>query len=385
MGTLRQWFRPWVVAALSGLVAVGVVEGVAGSGPGGFGWGELAALAGNVPLPMITQLGLLTGAAVFGLRIRHVVIGSLRGIATWRVGRTTITLRALPLELASEIGPWRSPVILRCWLAGVTSAVAGIGAVLACWLLAEGSFGRGLLIAVTPLMLHKLWPRRAPLATSTGWLLFGLPRMEEPRRTEFLASPLAARAHEALQDGDVARAQVVVNRLAALHPGLDTTINCQITMHEARGEYAEAVLKLVGHIAAADLPPRELSYVLAGLAGLGCCAAESGQLPADEVLPIARKAMEDAISLGYPAYRLNGTKGLLALLEGDADEAARLAASGADHATSPLSKADDFATLARAHMARRDNAAARTALAAAERLAAWWPRVRDVRDRLHVA
>ncbi|MEU6129661.1 hypothetical protein ABZ805_10860 [Saccharopolyspora sp. NPDC047091] len=385
MGTLRQWLRPWVVAALAGLVAVGVVEGLAGGGAGGFGRGVLGALAGVIALPMVTQLGLLAGAAIFGLRIRHVVIGSLHGIASWRVGRTTITLRALPLELASEIGPWRSPVILRCWLAGVTSAVAGIGAVLACWLLADGSFGRGLLIAVTPLMIYKLWPRREPLSTSTGWLLFGLPRLEEPRRSEFLAAPLAARAHEALQDGDVERAQVVVNRLSALHPELDVAVNCRITMHEARGEYADAVLKLSGHIAAVDLAPRELSYALAGLAGLGCCAAESDQLPAADVLPIARKALEDAISLGYPAHQLNGTKGLLALLEGDADEAARLAASGADHASSPLSKADDFATLARAHMARRDNAAARAALADAERLAAWWPRVREVRERLYVA
>ncbi|MCC5698261.1 hypothetical protein LH612_34520, partial [Klebsiella pneumoniae] len=58
---------------------------------------------------------------------------------------------------------------------------------------------------------------------------------------------------------------------------------------------------------------------------------------------------------------------------------------GAEHSPSPLSRADDYATLAQAHMARRDNAAARRALAAAEELAAWWPRVARVRQRLHVS
>ncbi|GAB2665821.1 hypothetical protein GCM10027271_26170 [Saccharopolyspora gloriosae] len=383
MGTVRQWLRPWVVAAIGGLVAVGIVEGIADGGR--FPLAALGALAGVIVLPMITQLGLLTGAAVFGLRIRHIVIGSLRGIASWRVGRTTITLRMLPLELASEIGPWRSPVILRCWLAGLVSALAGVAAVAVSWSLADGPFGRGVLVAVTPLMLYKLWPRRAPLATSTGWLLFGLPRMPEPRRTEFRAGPLAACAHEALLAGDVTRAQAATDRLTAAHPGLNTTINCQVTMLEAHGEYAQAVLKLVGHIAAADIDQREMSYTLAGLAGLGFSAAEAGQLPAAEVLPIAKKALDDAIGLGYPAYQLSGTKALLALLEDDPDEAARLAAIGADHNTSPLSKADDYATLARAHMARHDNAAAREALAKADELAAWWPRVRGTRERLSVA
>ncbi|WP_243792535.1 lipopolysaccharide assembly protein LapB [Saccharopolyspora gloriosae] len=385
MGKLRQWLRPWVVVTIVGLAAIGTFEGVAGDGLGGFRLGALGALAGVILLPMITKLGLLAGAAMFGLRIRQIVFGSLRGIASWRIGRTTITIRMLPLELAAEIGPWRSPVILRCWLAGLVSALAGIAAVAASWWLAEGPFGRGVLLAVTPLMLYKLWPRRIPLSTSTGWLLFGLPRMREPQRSEFRAGPLAARAHEALLAGDVDRAQAATDRLIAAHPELNATMNCKVTMLEARGEYAQAVLTLVGHISAADLAQRDMSYTLAGLASLGFSAAEAGQLPAADVLPIARKALEDAVNLGYPAYQLSGTKALLALLEDDPDEATRLAAIGADHNTSPLSKADDYATLARAHMARHDNASAREALAKAEELAPWWPRVRDTRERLSVA
>ncbi|GAB3276578.1 hypothetical protein GCM10027563_03870 [Parasphingorhabdus pacifica] len=370
---------------LLGLLATGVSETVAGSGFSGFCLATLGALAGVILLPMITQLGLLAGALLFGLRVRHVVLGSMRRLGAWRFGRVTLTVRALPVTLGSEIGPWRKPVILRCWLAGAASALTGIGLVLFGWLLLDGAFGRGFAIAATPLMLYKLWPRRVPMATSTGWLLFGLPRMPEPKRTEFCAGPVAARAHEALRDGDIERAQAHVDELIAEHPELNATTSCRVTMLEARGEYAQAVLLLVDQISNSDIPPREMSYTLAGLAGLGFAAVEAGQLPPDDLLPMARRALDDSIDLGFPAFELSGTRGLLALLEGDADEAARLAAIGADHGTSPLSRADDYATLARAHMMRHDNTAARDALAHAEELAAWWPRVRTTRERLSVA
>lgn len=60
---------------------------------------------------------------------------------------------------------------------------------------------------------------------------------------------------------------------------------------------------------------------------------------------------------------------------------ARLAAEGTDHG---LSRADDLATLARAHMGGGDNRAARAVLAEAEALAAWWPRVAATRARLEI-
>jgi hypothetical protein len=376
--------RPWVVITITGLVVVGGIELIAGTGVGGFPLAALGALAGVIVLPMATQVGLLVGAAVFGLRVRHVVLGAMRRLGSWTLGRVTITVRVLPVVLGSEVGPWRKPVILRCWLAGLTSAVVGVVVVVTGWLLADGSFGRGWVIATTPLMLYKLWPKRAPMATSTGWMLFGLPRMPEPRRTEFCAGPFAARAYEALQEGDIERAQLLVDEMAAEYPDLNATVSCRVSLLEARGEFAQAVALLLEHVSSVDIAPREMSYVLAGMAGLGFSAVESGQLPADDVLPIARKALEDAMTLGYPPFQLSGTRGLLALLEGDADEAARLAAIGADHNTSPLSRADDYATLARAHMARRDNPAAREALRQAEELAAWWPRVYETRQRLSV-
>lgn len=390
MRTQRLITRPWVLSAIGGLFAVGAVEAIAGSGPGGFALASLGALAGVILLPIVTQLGLLTGSLLFGLRVRHVVLGAMRKVGAWTLrgpsgGRVTFTLRSLPVVLGAEIGPWHAPVILRCWLAGVLSALVGTAAVVASWWLADGPFGRGVVVAVTPLMLYKLWPRRVPMATSTGWLLFGLPRMPEPKRTEFRAGPLVSWAQEALRDGDIETAQARVDQLTARYPDLNATVSCQVTMLEARGEYGQAVGLLLNHIAETEIPAREMSYTLAGMAGLGFSAVEAGQLPAEDVLPLAKKALDDAITLGYPSFQLSGTRGLLALLEGDPDEAARLAVLGAEHSTSPLSAADDYATLARAHMARHDNASARAALEEAEKLAAWWPRVRQTRQRLSVS
>lgn len=384
MRALRILTRPWLVAALCGLLVIGLVEAAWSTGASGFAVAASGGLAGVVALPVATQLGLIAGAVLFGLRLRHVVIGALRRIATVRLGRVTVTVRALPVVLSSEIGPWRRPVIVRCWLAGLLSAAAGVGLVVTAWALADGPFARGFAVAVTPFMAHKLFPRRVPLTTSTGWLLFGLPRMPEPRRTEFRAGASAARAHEALQAGDLDGAQAFVDDLAARHPELSTTVSCRVTMLEARGEFARAVALLLDHVSSAELAAREMSYALAGLAGLGFSAVEAGQLPAEDTVPVAGKALHDATALGFPAFELNGTFALRALLDGDAEEAARLAELGAEHATSTTSRADDLATLARAHMARHDNAAARDALARAEALASWWPRVRSVRELLHV-
>lgn len=385
MQALRLFTRPWVVVSIVALLVVASIEVVMGTGFGGFAAGALGALVGAILLPMATQAGMIVGSLVFGLRIRHVVFGALHRIASWTVGNVTITVRLLPVVLGSEIGPWRAPVVLRCWLAGFTSALVGLGVVATGWLQYDDPVGRGFIVAVTPLMLHKLWPQRAPKATSMGWLLFGLPRMPERKRAEFCAGPFAARAHELLQQGEVDGAQACVDALVSDHPDLNTTVSCRITMLEARGEFAPAVALLMQHIASSDLPPREMSYNLAGLAGLGFSAVEAGQLPAEDAMPLAKKALHDAIALGFPEFQLSGTKGLLALIEEDLDEAVRLAAIGADHNTSLLSRADDFATLARAHMARHDNPAARTALDEAETLAAWWPRVRTTRERLSVS
>ncbi|MER6990527.1 hypothetical protein [Saccharopolyspora hirsuta] len=379
-------FRPWFLAGLVGAVVIGAVEAIAGTGLTGTAVAWAGALVGVVLLPMATQLGLIVGSVVFGLRVRHVIFGAMREVASWTPKRVTFTLRALPITLRAQIGPWRSPVILRCWLAGLLSAAVGVAVVVGGWLLADSAFWRGFVVAVTPLMLYKLWPQRVPLTTSTGWLLFSLPRLKGAERSEFVAAPLAARAYEALRTGEIDAAESFADELTEKHPGLNATVSCRISVLEARGEYAPGVLLLLKHLSEQnDLPPRKMSYLLAGLAGLGFKAVEAGQLPAESLLPTAKKALEDAIKLGYPEFELSGTNGLLALIEGDPESAVRLARTAADYNHTPLSRADDLVTLARAHMACHDNAAAREALAKAEELAPWSPRVTETRQRLSVA
>lgn len=384
MSAQRLLFRPWVLITAASAAVIAVVELVAGGDPTGIVMAWTGALAGAVLLPMVTQLGLLAGSVLFGLQVRRVVLGAMREIGSIKLGEVTFTFRALPVTLRSQIGPWRSPVILRCWLAGLLSTLAGFSLVAGSWLLVSDGFSRGFALAVSGFMLYKLRPQRAPLATSTGWLLFSLPRMPEPERSDFRAAPLAARAYAALRRGDIDDAAGYADEMAERYPGLNATMSCQVAVQEARGEYAPGVLALLKHLSENDVPPQKMPYLLVGIAGLGFKAIEAGQLPADTLLPTARKALQDAVSLGYPEFELNGTNGLLALIEGDPEAAVRLAEAGAEYNHSSLSRADDFVTLARAHMARRDNPTARTALARAEELAPWSPRVTETRQRLSV-
>ena len=76
------------------------------------------------------------------------------------------------------------------------------------------------------------------------------------------------------------------------------------------------------------------------------------------------------------------TRAVLALLDGDPATAARLARAAAKVSDHALSRADNLATLARALMATGDNRAARAAIAGADALAPWWPRVATTRTRL---
>jgi hypothetical protein len=380
----RLWFRPWVLATAASAAALAAAELIIGTGGAGVAHSWIGAVVGTVLLPVATQLGLLVGSVLFGLRVRHVVIGAMRQIGSFKRGEVTFTFRALPVTLRAQISPWRSPVIPRCWLAGLFSALAGFALVGGSWLLVSGGFSRGFALSVTGVMLYKLWPQRVPLTTSTGWLLFSLPRLGEPERSEFLAAPLAARAYAALRRGDIDQAAGHADELSERFPGLNVTMSCQVAVMEARGDYAPGVLTLLKYLSDNDVAPRKMSYLLVGIAGLGFKAVEAGQLPADSVLPTARKALSDAVSLGYPEFELNGTNGLLALIDGDAETAAQLAEKSAEYNHSPLSRADDFVTLARAHIARHDNAAARTALGRAEELAPWSPRVTETRQRLSV-
>ncbi|MHA6800945.1 hypothetical protein [Bounagaea algeriensis] len=385
MRLLRSLLSPRTTAPLLTAAVLTGAELLLGTGIAGVAGALCGAVLGVLAVPLATQLGLLLGAGLFGLRVRHVVIGARRALLRRRIGRTTLTVRALPVSVESEIGPWRSPAVLRSWLAGALSALAGTAVAAASWWALGAPLGRGFAVAGTAMMVAKLVPRRGALVTSTGWLLIGLPRMPEPRRSEFRASPLAGAVHDALHSGELDEAQRRADRLAAEHPDLDTALWCRVALAEARGEPAQGALLLLGRLSEGDRPPREMAQLLAGLAGAGVSAVEAGAVPAEQLLPTARDALRDAVRLGYPELQLCGTRAVFALLNGQHFEAERLALLGAEFTTSPLTRADDHATLARARMARRDHAAARRALRLAEDDAAWWPRVRSTRERLDIS
>src|SRR5699024_11043104 len=133
-----------------------------------------------------------------------------------------------------------------------------------------------------------------------------LPRMPEPRRAEFRAAALAARVHDALHTGDLELAEQRMEELTTAYPDLDATLSCRVSLAEARGEHANAALLLLARLSEADASPREMSYLLAGLAGSAAIAVESQQLPPEDLLPTAEKAVDDAARVGLPELHLSG-------------------------------------------------------------------------------
>jgi ATP/maltotriose-dependent transcriptional regulator MalT len=118
---------------------------------------------------------------------------------------------------------------------------------------------------------------------------------------------------------------------------------------------------------------------------LACDIVEAGGLPPEIGLSTAATALEMAETLGYPAYKLTGTKALHTLLTGDPTQATSLARQALETNDDRVGRADDLATLARAHMAAGDNKAARAALGEAEKTVPWWPRVAATRARLDIS
>lgn len=352
--------------------------------------GVLAGLAGAVLGTLVAlaalQLGMLAGALAFGARVHNVVIGVGRRWAEWITPRRTVALRGLPVLLSVSVGPGRPPRRLRMWAAGLVSTLVGAAVPALAWLLAgsehTSALWRGMALGATAIVLHSLIPRQSASSTSTGWMLFGLPRMSPDQIADLEASALADEALSAVNAGDLATADTVTAELAARYPGARATGTTRVALLEAHGRYAEALSAALNLASAPQQTERDAAFMLAGLAGLAATAVEAGQVPAEAALPTAHQALDSAVQLGYPSYKLDGTRALLALLDGDAAAAARLARSAADLTDHALSRADDLATLARAMMASGDNRGAREALAEAETLAPWWPRVTTTRTRL---
>jgi hypothetical protein len=375
--------RPGPLLALAAVaVVIGVQRSVAGAALGLVGT-VLGALAGLAAL----QLGMLAGALASGARVHNVVIGVGRRWAEWVTPRRTIALRGLPILLSVAVGPGRPPLRLRMWAAALASAVAGLGAVVLLWLVAlPVSFGLwlGAALGATAVVVHALLPRQDATSTSTGWLLTGLPRMPADELADLRASALVDDALVALRSGRLDAAEAACTELAQRFPGSRAAGTTRVSVLHAQGRYGLALAATLELAADPDLSPRDAAYTFAALASLAAAAVEAGEVPADAALPIARQALEDATRLGYPPYKLDGTRALLALLDGDTTTAARLARTAADTGDHPLSRADDLATLARALMASGDNRAARAALAEASALAPWWPRVAATQARLNL-
>lgn len=375
---MKRVLDPGPLCALLAVVCVGLaLRSVTGFllGLGGAAVGVFVGLAA-------LQLGMLGGALVFGARVHKVVLGVGRRWREWVTPRWTVALRRVPVLLSVSIGPGRPPLRTRMWLAGLSSAVIGVAVPVALWLATSSAFGRGLAIGAAAVALHSLLPRQNAMTTSTGWMLVDLPRMPADRLADLQASALADEALTAVHAGDLATADAATARMTERFPDARATGATRVAVLEAHGRYAEALSTVLAMVADPTQTERDAALMLAGVAGLAASAVEAGQVPADAALPTARQALTDAVQLGFPSFKLDGTRALLALLDGDADTAAQLARTAADGNDHALSRADDLATLARARMATGDNRAARAALAEAETLAFWWPRVTATRQRL---
>jgi tetratricopeptide (TPR) repeat protein len=380
---LRSLLTPGWLATLVVVVAVVAIEPSAG----GVLAGLAGAVVGLVAILAASQVGLLASVPLAGVRVQRLVIGIGPRLADLSRPNRTIVVRAVPIILAVGVRAAQAPVRRRMWWSGLYSALAELALVVgaAVWAIMSGSaFGYGFAIACLAELLHALIPRRTAVSTSTGWLLFRLPWVGADQVAQFEAAPLVGEAIEATQRGDLAMAEQLAIGLREAFPELRSALAARLFVLEAQGRYAEAMILAVKLAADHSQQPDEAATSFAALAGLACVTVEAGQLDAELGLPTAVNALANAATLGYPGYKLNGVRALLALLSGKTEEAIALATRAADAGDTPLVRADDLATLARAHMASGDNRAARAALTEAEKLASWWPRVAGTRSRLEV-
>jgi hypothetical protein len=349
--------------------------------------GLLGAVAGVLGGLVALQLGMLGGALLLGVRVHRVVIGLGPRLAQWGTAARPCVLRAVPLALSVVVGPGRSPVRPRMWGAALCSALVGVGAAggaAALALRTDSALAHGLAITAGLAVAHGLVPRKTASSTSTGWMLLRLPRLRGRQVRQLEAAPLTVRAVDAAHSGDLETAERLAALLAESYPELRPAIAARIVVLQARGRYAEAMVLAVKLAAQLDQSPDEAAVSFAALAGLACTTVEAGQLDAELGLTTATTAMTNAETLGYPSYKLNGARALVALLRGNLDRAIALARLAAGTSDDVVGRADDLATLARAHMAAGDNRTARRVLGEAERLVPWWPRVAATRSRLEV-
>lgn len=352
-----------------------------------FGGAAVGAWAVNAAM----QLGLLAGALLFRVRVPLVEIGVGGEIRTWTKPHLRVVWRTIPLLMSVGLTSIKAPVRRRLWLTGLTSAVLSAAVVAVVWLgalvwsAADQPFLRGFAVAGTAVLLNGLWPRRGAGTTSPGWFLFALPRVSGRTAAEFEATPLVNQVTDALELGDLDRAEALADELVERHPALLVAIGARSAVLTLRARYGEALHMVSGLVGRTDLEPRDMAFVLAAMASSTANAVEGGQLPADVGVPAAKRAADGAMKFGYPRHRCTGTLAQLALIEDDHATALALATQAKATSESGLARADALATIARAHMAAGDNAAARASLVEARQLAGWMPRVAETTARLDIS
>jgi hypothetical protein len=350
----------------------------------GIVFGLLGALTGMFVTLTALKAGILAGALALGVRVHTVVVGIGPRITEWRFRHSVVVIRAVPLLTSVEVGPNRLPVRPRFLGTALISALFGAAAVVLFAVTASEAFGLGLALGAAGALIKSLLPTKADGSTSTGWLLFRKPDPE--RAAQLKAAPGVLDVFDLVQAGELDAAERLVGRLTAEHPRLRTVRASRVLVLEARGRYSEALTLAIGMMSSdEEQQPHDAAAAMAAVAGLTGAAVEAGQLEASAGLPVAARALNEAVELGKPSYMMDGVRALLALLAGDPQLAVRLARLACENNDGSLGRADDLATLARAYMAAGDNSAARRTLAKAERLMPWWPRVALTRRRLDLA
>ncbi|GAA3879264.1 hypothetical protein GCM10022243_49960 [Saccharothrix violaceirubra] len=332
----------------------------------------------------LLQLTLLIGALLFRVRVSLVVIGVGSEVRTWTRPERRVVLRTVPLLVSVGVTSIRTPVRPRLWLCSLLSVLITAAAVAVPWFALTEPFPRGVAIGGTAVLVNALVPRRGAGVTSPGWFLFALPRLTGRPAAELDATPLVTRISDAVHEGHLDEAEKLAGELLAEHPTLLVAIGSRISVLTMRGRYAEALHLVSSLVGRTDLTPRDMAFVMAEMASSTANAMEAGQLPAEIGMGAAHRAIEGAIELGYPRYRACGTLAQLALLTGDHAKALDLGVQAKHTSQSSLGRADALATIARAHMAAGNNAAARETLTEAETLAPWAPRVAETSARLHI-
>ncbi|WP_440902641.1 hypothetical protein [Actinosynnema sp.] len=354
-------------------------------GLSGYPLALLGAVLGGFACLALLVLGQVLGALARSVRVSQLTIGVGSELKTWNGEGRRVVLRSIPLLFTVILTSVKSPARPRLWGTALTAVLLTAAAVAAAWFAASSPLARGFAVAGTAVLVNALVPRRGAGLTSMGWFLFALPRLSGRPLAELEATPAVNRAVTALESGDLDEAERIADELVAAHPDLLVAIGSKTGVLTLRGKHAEALKLVSSLVGRPDLNQRDMAFLMAEMASTTANAVEAGMLPAEVGLGAAQRALDGAIQLGFPSYRCSGVVAQLSLITGDVETALRMARQAAEVSESSLSRADALASVARAHMAAGDNAAAREALAEAERLAGWSPRVAETSARLNIA